>query len=127
MADDAFDAAVRAAFTAFNERRFADFSATVTEDLVESYPQSGEVMHGRAAERAMHEAFADAPTFSIRRILHDGNLAVVEVDEGYADGVTWKSVFILELRDGLIAGFTGYFGEPFPAPAWRRPFIETGD
>lgn len=125
MADAAFEAAVRAAFTAFNERRFADFSTYVSDDLVESYPQSGEVLRGRATERAMHEAFPEAPTFTVRRILQDGALATVEVDEQYSDGSTWKSVFILELRDGLIAGLTGYFGAPFPVPAWRRAFVET--
>ena len=73
----------------------------------------------------MHEAFPEAPTFSVRRILQDGALATVEVDEHYSDGSTWKSVFILELRDGLIEGLTGYFGAPFPVPAWRRQFMDS--
>jgi len=46
----------------------------------------------------------------------------VELDERYADGSVWKTAFILQLRDGLIASMTGYFGEPFAAPEWRRPF-----
>jgi hypothetical protein len=123
MTDADFAAAVRDAFTAFNERRFADFSAYVTDDLVESYPQSGEVLVGKEAERAMHEAFPNPPTFTVRAIHQDGNLAVVEVDEAYPHGGTWKTAFIFELRDGLIAGLIGYFGEPFAAPAWRRPFV----
>ena len=127
MTDLAFDAVVREAFTAFNERRFADFSTYVTDDLVESYPQSGEVMVGKRAERAMHEAFPDPPSFTIRAIHRDGNLAVVEVDEGYRDGTTWKTVFILELRDGLIARLTGYFGEPFAPAPWRRSFVTARD
>jgi len=123
MTDPAFESAVRAAIAAFNDRRFEDFSTYVTEDLVETYPQSGEVMRGRAAERAMHEAFPEPPTFVVRRILQDGALAVVELDENYNDSSTWKSVLILELRDGRICGLTGYFGSPFAAPAWRRPFL----
>jgi len=71
----------------------------------------------------MHEAFPDPPSFTIRRVLRDGDLGVVELDERYADGSVWKTVFILELRDGLIARLTGYFGEPFSAPTWRRPFV----
>ena len=122
MSDPQFEATVRASFGAFNERRFADFATYVAEDVVETYPQSGERLEGRAAERAMHEAFSGSPTFTIRRILRDGDLAVVELDERYADGSVWKTAFILELRDGLIAGLTGYFGEPFAAPAWRKPF-----
>ena len=127
MTDSEFVNVVREAFTAFNERRFGDFSAYVTDDLVERYPQSGEVLVGKEVERAMHEAFPNPPTFTVRAVLRDGDLAVVEVDEGYADGTTWKTAFILELRDGLIAGLTGYFGEPFAAPSWRRPFLTASD
>ncbi len=123
MADADFEAAVMAAFKAFNERRFADFSGYVSADVVETYPQSGERLEGRDLQRAMHEAFPGPPTFTIRSIRKSAELAVVELDERYSDGSVWKTVFILELRDGLIAGMTGYFGEPFPAPDWRRPFL----
>ena len=122
MSDPEFDAAIHAAFAAFNERRFADFATYMADDMVESYPQSGERLDGKAQQRAMHEAFPNPPTFTIRRILRDGDLATVEVDEVYDDGSTWKTALIFELRDGLIAGFTGYFGEPFAAPDWRKPF-----
>ena len=123
MADPQFEATVTAAFEAFNARRFADFATYVTEDLVEFYPQSGERIVGRAKQCAMHQAFPDPPTFAIRAIRRDGDLAVVEVEERYADGSVWKTAFILGLRDGLIASLTGYFGEPFPAPAWRAAFL----
>ncbi len=122
MTDPAFAAAVQAAFTAFNERRFADFSTYVTDDLVETYPQSGERIEGRQSQRAMHEAFPNPPTFHIRQIRRDGDLAVVEVDEIYHDDSVWKTAFILELRGGLIASLIGYFGAPFTAPAWRMPY-----
>ena len=113
---------MRATFEAFNARDFAEFARHVTDDVIETYPQSGERLEGRAQQRAMHEAFPDPPTFVVRAIHRDGDLAVVEVDEGYPGGSVWKTAFILELRDGLIASLTGYFGEPFPAPEWRRPF-----
>jgi ketosteroid isomerase-like protein len=122
MVDREFEATVAAAFEAFNERRFEDFATYVTEDIVEVYPQSGERLEGRAAQRAMHEAFADPPIFTVRQIHRDGDLAVVELDERYSDGSVWKTAMILGLRDGKIATLTGYFGEPFPAPAWRSPF-----
>jgi hypothetical protein len=70
----------------------------------------------------MHEAFPSPPTFTLRQIRHQGDLAVVEVDEAYRDGSLWKTAFILELREGQIASLTGYFGEPFAAPDWRKPF-----
>jgi len=122
MDDPEFSATVRAAFQAFNERRFADFATYVTEDVVEIYPQSGERFQTRARQRAFHEAFENPPTFEVRNIRRSGELAVVEVDEAYPDGSLWKDVWVFELRDGLVASMTGYFGEPFAAPEWRRPY-----
>jgi ketosteroid isomerase-like protein len=123
MTDPDFEATVRRSFAAFNRRDFAEFSTYVTDDIVETYPQSDEQLVGKAQQRAMHEAFPDPPTFTIRRILRGGDLAVIELDEAYPDGSVWKTAFIMELRDGLISSLTGYFGEPFAAPAWRRPFL----
>ena len=122
MTDPGFAAAITAAFQAFNERRFADFATYVTEDVVEIYPQSGERFEGRDHQRAFHEAFANPPTFAVRNVLRSGDLAVAEVDEHYPDGSVWNDVFILELRDGAVASMTGYFGQPFAAPEWRRPY-----
>jgi hypothetical protein len=122
MTDPEFAAAATKTFDAFNARRFAEFATYVTDDIVETYPQSGERLEGREQQRAMHEAFPEPPTFTIRNVRRDGNLAVVELDEAYTNGGVWKTVFILELRDGLVSSLTGYFSEPFAAPEWRRPF-----
>lgn len=122
MTDAAFTAAVMAAFQAFNERRFDDFAQSVTEDVEEVYPQSGERFIGRDTQLAMHRAFPNPPTFTVERIRRDGDLAVVETSEGYPDGSTWQTVFILELRGDQIARQTMYFGTSFQAPAWRRQF-----
>ena len=122
MTDPEFVAAIGAAFQAFNERRFADFATYVTDDVVEVYPQSGERIEGRDRQLAFHQAFPDPPTFTVRTVRRDGDLAVVEVDEQSADGTVWNDVWIFELRDGLVATMTGYFGEPFAAPEWRRPY-----
>jgi hypothetical protein len=122
MTDPDFAAAIAAAFQAFNERRFADFATYVTDDVVETYPQSGERIEGRDRQLAFHQAFPNPPTFTVRNVLRSGDLAVAEVDELYPEGSVWNDVFIFELRDGLVASMTAYFGEPFPAPEWRRPY-----
>lgn len=122
MLDPNRAAAIHSAFDAFNARDFTTFAAYMAEDIVETYPQSGEQLVGRDQQRAMHEAFPSPPTFTIRAIRGDGDVAAVELDEAYGDGSTWKTVLILEFRDGLVAALTGYFGEPFKAPDWRAPF-----
>lgn len=123
MPDEQFSATVHAAFAAFNDRRFADFATYMAEDVVESYPQSGEALVGRTLQQAFHEAFPGPPTYTIRNLRRSGDLAVVEADERYEDGSVWKDVFILELRGDVVASMTGYFGEPFPAPEWRHRFM----
>ncbi len=122
MSDPELVAAVTAAFQAFNERRFADFAAYVTDDVVEVYPQSGERIEGRQRQLAFHQAFPNPPTFTVRNVLTSGDLAVAEVDERSPDGTIWNDVWIFELRDGAVASMTGYFGQPFDAPEWRRPY-----
>ena len=122
MTDPEFVAAIGAAFAAFNERRFADFATYVTNDVVEAYPQSGERIEGRDHQRAFHEAFPNPPTFTVRTVRREGDLAVAEVDERSADGTVWNDVWIFGLRDGKVASMTGYFGQPFAAPEWRRPY-----
>jgi ketosteroid isomerase-like protein len=76
MTDPEFAAAIAAAFQAFNERRFADFATYVTEDVVETYPQSGERIEGRDIQLAFHQAFSNPPTFTVRNVLRSGDLAV---------------------------------------------------
>jgi hypothetical protein len=73
MTDQAFEATVSAAFGAFNARRFDTFAEYVTDDMVESYPQSGERLEGRAKQREMHEVFP-----WVRRRLSFGRFAATE-------------------------------------------------
>jgi ketosteroid isomerase-like protein len=126
MTDPAVARAFAEAFQAFNERRFADFAQSVSEDVVEIYPQSGERFEGRDAQRRMHEALPEPPVFTIRAIHHSGDLAVLELDETYEDGSVWKDAIICQLRDGRVAQMICYFSPPFPAPAWRRPHTVRG-
>ena len=74
MDDPEFSAAIAAAFQAFNERRFEDFATYVTDDIVETYPQSGERIEGRDTQLAFHQAFPNPPTFTVRNVLRSGDL-----------------------------------------------------
>ena len=49
------------------------------------------------------------------------------VRSAYPDGSTWCMVTLLELHDGLVHREIEYFAEPFEAPAWRAPFVESMD
>ena len=40
------------------------------------------------------------------------------------NGIPVNYVGIGELRDGKVSKMTEYFANPFPAPDWRKPFVE---
>ncbi len=94
------------------------------EDFVQDWPQSGERVRSKAACLAIYRNYpGGSPTLSVRRVTGSGDVWVAEADMMYGD----KKVFgvsILEFRDGKLIRETDYFGDPFPAPAWRSQWVE---
>jgi hypothetical protein len=98
------------------------------DDLVVEYPQSGERFKGRDTIARMNESYSGntgtAPKATLRRVLKPGAW-VIEGTIDYGDGVPVSSVSILELNaEGKVAKQTDYFANPFPAPDWRKPYID---
>ncbi len=88
------------------------------------YPQSGERIHGRRNLQALRGHHPGKPSgFNVRRIVGAGNLWVTEYVVDY-QGKPFQTVSIMEFRDGKVVHETQYFAEPFPAPAWRRAWVE---
>lgn len=98
------------------------------DDFVQEWPQSGERIRGRDNARAVDEHYAEAtgtkPAFRLRRIVGGGAAWTIEGSIDYGDGTPVSYVGVVELRDGKIARQTEYFGNPFPAPAWRAQWVE---
>jgi hypothetical protein len=61
--------------------------------------------------------------FSVRRILGAGNLWVTEYVINY-QGKAVQAVSIMEFQNGKVIHETQHFAEPFPAPTWRRQWVE---
>ena len=118
-----------------------------TEDFIDEYPQSGEIIRGRNSLRAMMEhrpgltsdtgpdlstvrARAGdehkvlAPLFTVVRVQGRGDAGTTTLRARYPDGSWWWIVVVYELRDGRIARSTSFFAPQFEAPAWRAPFVE---
>ena len=94
------------------------------DDAVCAYPQSGEIIHGRANLQALRSHHPGKPSgFAIRRITGEGDLWVTEYAIDYA-GKSAYTVSIMEFRDGKVARETQYFADPFDAPAWRAQWVE---
>src|ERR1700721_836242 len=82
------------------------------EDAVLDYPQSGERLRGRHNIQEGRAVQPNKKRFTVQRITGSGDLWVSEVIITY-DGKPLYSVSIMELRDGLVAHETQYFGDPF--------------
>lgn len=95
-------------------------------DMVNEFPQSGEVFRGRDTIMAMNEAYGEStgtsPTFTLRELRGQGNLLVYEGTVDYGNGTRVEGVSIVELRDGKIVHQTDYFAAPFEAPEWRSKY-----
>ena len=132
---------------ALNTRNFAIFEEVFTEDFVDEYPQSGEVVRGRDNFRAILENYpgierginvdpasirslADdavrpiGPTYTIVKVRGGGDNGVLTMKTRYPDGSVWWIVRMYTLRGDLLARSTTYFAQEFPAPAWRAKYVE---
>jgi hypothetical protein len=101
-------------------------------DMVQEWPQSGERIRGRENIAAVNEnyegATGSAPKMTLRRILKPGTAWVAEATIDYGDGTPVSMVSIIETNaEGKIVKETDYFANPFPAPEWRRKWVEQAD
>ena len=103
--------------------------AVRTADHVGRWPQSGELIRGRAALRSIEAAFPGGmPVLtSVRRVVGRDELWTVEGIATYPDAGEWFLLAILELDGERIGATTEYFGETLEAPAWRAANVERID
>ena len=97
-----------------------------TDDFVEEWPQSGErltkeasLRTARATRRCRARSDVDVSADARRRHLRDrGHDRLRRRRPGELRGIG-------ELREDKVSRMTEYFANPFEAPAWRAPFVET--
>ncbi len=98
----------------------------LAEDAVRQWPQSGELIRGRARIGEVESHFVGLK-LRVGRRLTCGDIIVVEWTTNYGDGRLYRNVTIAELRDGKAIRVTDYWGEPFAPPAWRETLAERLD
>jgi len=98
----------------------------LAEDVVRQWPQSGELIRGRAriAEVELH---FEGLRLGVGRRLACGDILIVEWSADYGDGRVYRNVTIAELQDGKAIRVTDYWGEPFTPPEWRKALAERLD
>jgi hypothetical protein len=94
----------------------------VTDDFVMEWPQSGERFSGRDNALAALMVQDEKPELAGEpRFVGDGNVWVATMPLRYGEEL-YHYVGVFELRDGLIARSTEYFGAPFPAKEIRAAY-----
>jgi hypothetical protein len=127
--DDEMAARIREVYEINDMETFAKAQYEMSaDDIVNEFPQSGERFRGRDNIAAMNRSYSGqtgTPTTKLRRILKPGEAWVIEATIDYGDGTPISGVTILETGpDGKVVKETDYFGNPFEAPEWRRPYAE---
>jgi len=120
---DATNRALIEAFFAASERGDgAAAAALLHDDMVMSWPQSGESFTGRANVLGAMGAVAVKPRFAGEpRLVGSGAVWVLMAPLLYGEELL-HYVAVLEIEDGRIRRGTGYWGAPFPAQAARAAF-----
>jgi ketosteroid isomerase-like protein len=124
MSESTSRATIDALVSAINARDLQALDGVFTKDVVMDWPQSGERIRGDQNRREIYGRFPSLPRVTPRRLTGSGDLWVLEATLDYGDGDPYQAIFILEMRDGLIAKETAYWSKPFPAPEWRAAWVE---
>jgi hypothetical protein len=98
----------------------------LAEEAIRQWPQSGELIRGRARIGEVESHFVGL-RLGVGRRLTCGDTLVVEWTADYGDGQLYRNVTIAELSDGKAVRVTDYWGEPFTPPAWREALAERLD
>jgi hypothetical protein len=118
-----------------------------TEDIVQVYPQSGEVIRGRANARAVFENYPGGlgggsiprdtvsvastdqrwvmtPLFTLVAVEGTGDVGTATMTVRYPDSSTWWVVTLYRLRGEKLAHATVFFAPVFDPPEWRAHWVE---
>jgi len=98
----------------------------LAEEAIRQWPQSGELIRGRARIGEVESHFVGL-RLGVGRRLACGDTLVVEWTADYGDGHLYRNVTIAELSDGKAVRVTDYWGEPFTPPEWREALAERLD
>ncbi len=111
-------------FAASERGDLAALETLVDDEMVMTWPQSGEVFRGRENVFAAMGAVEVKPEFAGQpQLVGSGHLWVLMVPLRYGGDIL-HYVAVLEVHQGRISRGTGYWGAPFPAQASRAAFAD---
>jgi ketosteroid isomerase-like protein len=126
--------------------------ALIHDDYLCVWPQSGEVIRGRANRRAVIENYPDAdgglrpdtnrivgtddtfitgapagPMWNMIHLKGSGDDLFATGTITYPSGEIWHYATVFTMRDGKIWRQVDYYAPKFDAPEWRAQFVEMGE
>ena len=119
------EAVVAAFWAAMGTNDFAQAAAWLDPAFEYYMPQTGEYLRGRADFVALNAGYPAAGrwSFTVRSILAAGAEAVSDVE--ITDGaMRARAITFHQVRQGLILRQREYWPEDYPAPAWRRQWVQ---
>jgi hypothetical protein len=115
---------INSLITSINEKNLEAMDKLFSEDVIIEWPQSGERIVGNSNRREIYNRFPSLPSVKLSRINGIGNIYILEAELNYGNDDKYQSVFIFELENGFIKKEIAYWSKPFPAPNWRKPWVE---
>lgn len=119
---------VKKLWQAFNERDWPAAAAILHEDFVCEWWQSRERIRGRANFIAINRYYPGQWTIRLLQVIDAGDKVVSEVEVALVspEGVTQydRAVSFFTLYAGKIITLQEYWPAPYPAPDWRRQWVE---
>jgi len=144
MTEASNDGVVRRYLAAHKAHDFDAIGRLRHPDWTTEWPQSQERVRGDANDRAIMEhwpagmptaldevrvvgaedRWVMTPSFTVARVIGDGDHWWFEGTASYADGSVWYVIGLMQLRDRQLFRETWYFSPPLPAPDWRSAWVE---
>jgi ketosteroid isomerase-like protein len=117
--------AIESLISAINNSDLDALDKVFSEDVIFEWPQSGERIVGNKNRREIYKRFPSLPKVTPGKMRGRGDLWVLEASLDYGSNDVYQCIFVFEIKNGLIAKETAYWTKPFPAPDWRKPWVET--
>lgn len=114
---------VRAFWQSMRSNDWQAAAAHLAPDYRGLWPQTGEVMEGRAGFAAMQAAFPGQGGWQFEEIalLADGPRVVTDMRITHATlDLCARAITFHDTADGLITRQTEFWPDPYPVPDWRR-------
>ena len=115
---------INSLITAINTKDLQALDKVFSDDVIMEWPQSGERIKGNKNRGEIYKRFPSLPTVKPNRIQGRNDLWFLEATLDYGDAGKYQCVFIFEIKNGLISKEIAYWSTPFPAPDWRKPWVE---